>query len=74
MSHLFFQVYKFILAPCAQLYSLAETPQLLPSAGIWTQLRESYWSPKMDDISLAYHEGVDSYGLKDAGGAEQPPL
>jgi hypothetical protein len=24
--------------------------------------------------TLAYHEGVDSYGLKDAGGAEQPPL
>jgi len=41
--------------------ALAETPQLPTSAGIWAHLRESYWSTKMDDISLAYHEGVESY-------------
>ncbi len=37
---------------CTQLYSLAETPQLLPSLRIWTRIRGRYWSAKTDDISL----------------------
>jgi hypothetical protein len=44
---------KFIWALCAQLYSLAETPQLPPlSPRLWTHLRGRYWSAKIDDISL----------------------
>ncbi len=37
---------KFIWAPCAQLCSLAETPQLSPSLRIWAHIyiRERYWS------------------------------
>jgi hypothetical protein len=38
--------------PCAQLYSLAETPQLPPSPRIWAHKRGRYWSAKIDDISL----------------------
>ncbi len=44
---------KFIWAPCAQLYSLAETPQLPPTIPrIWAHIRGCYWSAKIDDISL----------------------
>ncbi len=44
---------KFIWAPCAQLYSSAETPQLPPpSPRIWAHIRGRYWSAKIDDISL----------------------
>ncbi len=43
---------KFIWAPCAQLYSLAETPQLHPFPRIWAHIRGRYWSAKIDDISL----------------------
>ncbi len=32
-----------------QLYSLAETSQLLPSSRIWAHIRECYWSAKIDD-------------------------
>ncbi len=42
----------FIWAPCAQLYSLAETPQPLPSHRIWSHIRGRYWSAKIDNISL----------------------
>ncbi len=35
---------------CAQLYSLAETPQLPPH--IWAHIQGCYWSAKIDDISL----------------------
>ncbi len=35
-----------------QLYSLAETPQLPTSSRIWAHMRGSYWSAKIDDISL----------------------
>jgi hypothetical protein len=41
---------KFIWAPCAQLYSLAETPQ--PPPRIWAPIRGRYWSAKIEDISL----------------------
>ncbi len=38
---------------CAQLSSLAETPQLPPSPRIWAHIQEGcYWSAKRDDISL----------------------
>ncbi len=37
---------------CAQLYSLAETPQPPQSPRIWTRIRGLYWSAKTDDISL----------------------
>ncbi len=37
---------------CAQLYSLAETPQPPQSPRIWTRIRGRYWSAKTDDISL----------------------
>ncbi len=43
---------KFIWASCAQLYSLAETSELLTSPRIWALIRERYWPAKMDDISL----------------------
>ncbi len=44
---------KFIWAPCAQLYSLAETPQPPPpSPRIWAHIRWRYRSAKIDDISL----------------------
>ncbi len=43
---------KFIWAPCAQLYSLSETPQPPPSARIWAHIRGRYWSAKIDDICL----------------------
>ncbi len=33
---------KFIWAPCVQLYSLAETPQLPPSPRIWAHIRGRY--------------------------------
>ncbi len=47
------QVEYGIWAPCAQLYSLAETPKThLPSPGIWAYIRGRYWSAKRDDISL----------------------
>jgi hypothetical protein len=39
---------RFFWAPCAQLYSLAESPQLPLSPHI----RGRYWSAKIDDISL----------------------
>ncbi len=35
--------------PYAQLYALAETPNL---PRIWAHIRGSYWSAKIDDISL----------------------
>jgi hypothetical protein len=38
-------------APCPQLYSLAETPQLPSSPRIWDHIRGRYWSAKID-ISL----------------------
>ncbi len=38
---------KFIWAPCAQLYSLAETPQSPPHLVAIGQ-----WSAKIDDISM----------------------
>ncbi len=41
---------KFVRAPCAQLYSLAETPQPPPPL-IWTRIRGRNWSAKIDDIS-----------------------
>jgi hypothetical protein len=37
---------------CAQLYSLAETPQLPPSPPFGLVLRGRYWSAEIDDISL----------------------
>ncbi len=37
---------------CAQLYSLAETPQHPLSPRIGTRIRGRYWSAKIDDISL----------------------
>jgi hypothetical protein len=48
---------------CAQLYSLAETPQTPPpsppqSPCIGTRIRGRYWSAKIDDISL-YPPGSD---------------
>ncbi len=44
---------KFIWAPSAQLYSLAETPQPPPPPPrIWARIRGRYWSAKIDDISL----------------------
>jgi hypothetical protein len=44
---------KFFWAPCAQLYSLAETPQPPPpSPRIWAHIPGRYWSAKIDDISL----------------------
>jgi hypothetical protein len=43
---------KFIWAPCATLYSLAETPQRPPPPRIWAHIRGLYWSAKIDDISL----------------------
>jgi hypothetical protein len=43
----------FIWAPCAQLYTLAETPSP-PHMGSYT--RELFWSAKIDDISLETHE------------------
>jgi hypothetical protein len=46
---------KFIWAPCAQLYSLAETTQPLPPPphlGSNTRSLLPYWSAKIDDISL----------------------
>jgi hypothetical protein len=39
---------RFCWAPCAQLYSLAETPQ----PPIWAHIRWRYWSAKIDDMSL----------------------
>ncbi len=47
-----FRCTKFICAPCVQLYSLAETPQLHPSPRIWALIRGRYWSARIDDISL----------------------
>ncbi len=45
---------EFILAPCAQLHSLAKTPQPPPPPipRIWAYIRGRYWSAKIDDISL----------------------
>jgi hypothetical protein len=37
---------------CAQLYSLAETPQLPPPPAFGLALRGRYWSAKIDDISF----------------------
>jgi hypothetical protein len=34
---------KFIWAPCAHLYSLAETPQQPPYPRIWAHIRGHYW-------------------------------
>jgi hypothetical protein len=45
-------IQKFIWALCAQLYSLAETPQLLLYPSIGALIRGRYWSAKIDDISL----------------------
>jgi hypothetical protein len=42
---------KFIWAPCAQLYSLAEFPT--PYPGSWAHIRGRYWSAKIDDMSLS---------------------
>ncbi len=33
---------------CTQLYSLAETPQLLPYPRIWASIRGHHWSAKID--------------------------
>jgi hypothetical protein len=41
-----------IWAACAQLYSLAETPQPPNPLRIWTHIRGRYWSAKIDDISM----------------------
>jgi hypothetical protein len=43
---------KFIWAPCAQLYSLAETMQPPPPPRILAHIRGRYWSAKTDDTSL----------------------
>jgi hypothetical protein len=44
---------KFIWAPyCAQLYSLAETPQLPSSPHLGSYKKGRYWSAKIEDISL----------------------
>ncbi len=44
---------KFIWDPCAQLYSLADTPVTFPPPPrIWAHIRGFYWSAKIDDISL----------------------
>jgi len=42
---------KFIWAPYAQMYSLAEAPQSSPPLGSCTVCGR-YWSAKIDDISL----------------------
>jgi hypothetical protein len=42
---------KFIWAPFAQLFSLAETRNPPPPPHIWAHIRERYWSPRIDDIS-----------------------
>ncbi len=42
---------KFIWAPRALLYSLAETPKP-PPPRIRAHIRRRYWSAKIDDISL----------------------
>ncbi len=43
---------KIIWAPCAQLYSLAETLQPSSSPRMWAQIRGRCWSSNIDDISL----------------------
>ncbi len=43
---------KFIWAPCAQLYSLAEPLPPPPLHRIWAHIRGRYWSAKIDSISL----------------------
>jgi hypothetical protein len=42
---------KFIWAPCAQLFSLADTPQP-PPPRIWAHIRGRYWSAKKDLCDL----------------------
>ncbi len=37
---------------CAQLHSLAETPQSPRTPAFGLDIRERYWSAKIDDISL----------------------
>jgi hypothetical protein len=43
---------KIYLGSCVQLYSLAETPQILPPPRIWAHIRGRHWSAKTDEISL----------------------
>ncbi len=69
---------KFIWAPCVQLYSLAETPQLPPAPRIWTHIRERYWSmvsqdrryllvtPCLDVFAFYYPWGTSTYSLDTA--------
>ena len=40
---------------CAQLYSMAETPQLPPFPRIWTRIRGRYWSAKMPTFSQSLY-------------------
>ncbi len=41
---------EFIWAPCAQLYSLAETPQPPSPPPIWAHVRGRYWSAKTTSL------------------------
>jgi hypothetical protein len=43
---------KFIWAPCAQLYSLADWDPATSPPRIWAHIRGPYWSDNIDDISL----------------------
>ncbi len=59
---------------CAQLYSLAETPQLPSSPRIRTRIRGRYWSAKIDDISLQPPERDQPIPCSLVGGWGKPNL
>ncbi len=48
-----------IWAPCAKLYSLAETPQPPPSSAFGLIYEVRFWSAKLDDISLWSPSGTE---------------
>jgi hypothetical protein len=53
-NHMELDLQSLFWAPCAQLYSLAETPQPAPTLNrlIWAHIQGRSWSAKIDDISL----------------------
>ncbi len=51
--------YLTYLGSTCTLYSLAETPQLLPSPCIWARIWGRYWSAKIEDISF-YPPGLSA--------------